>query len=154
KPGQRQAWEYYLVVAPPVRNVVYCSPELIVGVGPHPTGLPATTRELTLSFAGTDAIDKLHVAATLVTVADPTKPKSVAEFDLTGLTTSNVVQHSMPVELSDATNYQLRLRFTRDGQPWFPGQAVGDRDEVIVPLVVGRYDSAEKVFPLRTKGVA
>src|SRR5205085_4906960 len=92
RPGERQAWEYYLVVAPPVRNIVYCSPELIIGVGPHPTGLAASTKELALSFAGTERIDDLHVTAKLVSVARPLQTLSTTEFDVAGLTTAAALQ--------------------------------------------------------------
>lgn len=153
EPGGRQTWEYYLVVAPPVRNIVYCSPELIVGCSPHPTGIPAATPELTLSFAAAGAIDdSVQVNAELVSM---TKTKrSMFEFAIPALPASGIFQKSIPVELADATNYQLRLRFTRSGQSWYPGHAVGDREELIIPLVVGTQTTTERVFPLRTKGVS
>jgi hypothetical protein len=154
KPGERQRWEYFMVVAAPVRNIVHCSPQLVIGVSPHPTGIPAATKELTLSFAATETLSGVHATARFVSLAEPQRVIGTHEFDLPGLSQSGVVRKSIPVELKDQTNYQLRLNFTRDGKPWFPGAAAGDRDEVIVPLVVGTFDTPEKVFPLRTKGVS
>lgn len=154
KPGDKRIWEYYLVIAPPVRNIVYCSPDLVVGVSPHPTGIAASTRELTLSLAGTDVIKDLHVIAKLVSLADPQKELSTFELDVAGLTMTAAVEKKVLVEFRDGTNYQLRLRFTHGGKPWLPGNAVGDREDVIIPLVVGAFVTAEKVFPLRTKGVS
>jgi hypothetical protein len=153
KPGEKKAWEYYLVVAPPVRNIVYGSPELFIGCTPHPTGIAADTKELTLSFAATGSLDRFSAEATLVSVADPTKELSTTKLEL-DLAKSLVVETKVPVQLRDATNYQLRLRFKHDGQRWHPGQAVGDHEDVIIPLVVGSTNTAERVFPLRTKGVA
>lgn len=154
KPGQSQRWEYYLVVTAPVRNIVYCSPDLVLGVSPHPTGIHADTRELQLHFAGTESIEAFHPTARLVTVDDPKRTLARHEFDVTGISPSNAVTKTIPVELREGTNYQFRLNFTRGGQSWFPGNAVGDREEVIIPLVVGTLNTTQKVFPLRTKGVA
>ena len=153
KPGERKRWEYYLIIAAPVRNIVYCSPELVVGVSPHPTGIKRDTKELTLSFSATEPIGNIHVAASIAAVAEPLKALAMHEFDLAGISPSGVVQKSIPVELKDQTNYQLRLRFSRDGKPWFPGSAVGDREDAIIPLVVGTFDTPRKrVYPLRTQG--
>lgn len=153
KPGGRQTWEYYLVVAPPVRNIAYCSPELIVGCSPHPTGIPAAAKELTLSFAATGAIDDpVQVITELVSTTGP--QRKTFEFAIAALPASKTFQQTVPVELADATNYQLRLRFTRSGKPWHPGQAVGDREDVIIPLVVGTQTTTKRVFPLRTRGVS
>lgn len=154
KPGERQSWEYILVIAPPVRNVVYASPELIIGASPHPTGIVVSARELTLSFASTEAIESFHVATKLVALGEPERELATSEFDLAGLDTRTVAQKTIPIELREGTNYHLRLRFSRNGKPWIPGDAVGDREDVIIPLVVGTQSANEKVFPLRTKGVA
>lgn len=146
-PGKTARIDYCVVVAAPVRNVVYASPDLVIGVTPHPTGLAPDTKELAFDFSSTRDLTGIETRAQLVSVADPGKVLSDQKLALPALSSRAISQQKLAVNLQDRTAYQLRLTFTRDGKPFVPGAAVGDRPDVIIPIVVGKPDKAPVVFP-------
>ncbi|MBM4048585.1 MAG: hypothetical protein FJ279_26075, partial [Planctomycetes bacterium] len=150
-PGQGRRWDYCLVLAAPVRNVVYASPALVIGASPHPTGLAAGTKGLELAFAATEEIASLRVKGRLVTLAEPGRALQEHDLALRELSPRDVVRQTIPLALPEHGHCQIRLSFARDGQPFWPGAAVEDRDEVTIPLVVGAQDTSEVVFPGRER---
>lgn len=147
EPGKACRLDYAVVVAPPVRNIVYASPDLVIGVSPHPTGLAPDTKEIALDFASTRDLAGLHARASLVAIAQPDKVIKEYDLALPALSFRAVAQQKLAVNLQDRTAYQLRLTFTRDGKSFVPGASVGDRPEIIIPLVVGQPDGSPVVFP-------
>lgn len=143
KPGASFRFDYSYVVAPPVRNTVYASPELVMGVSPHPTWLAPETKELTLDFAASRGLTGLQAHARLISVEQPEKALQEYDFALTKLTPRDTAQHKLAVDLSKQRGCQLRLTFTREGKPF--------QSEVIVPLVIGQHDKAPVVFAKQTQ---
>jgi hypothetical protein len=152
-PGNSCRLDYAVVVAPPVRSAVYVSPDLAIGVSPHPTGLAASTKELSLDFASTRDLAGLRARARLVAAGQPGKVLKEEELALPSLSPKGIAQVKLAVNLQDHAAYQLLLSFTRDGKPFVPGAALGDRPEVIVPLVVGKPEAAGALFPKPTASV-
>jgi hypothetical protein len=128
---------------------VYCSPDLLIGVSPHPTWLSASDKQLKLAFSSTAPLDGIEVHAKVVPFGQADGP--VVDFTLPKLSPLAAVAHDLPVSLADEQCYQMKLTFTRNGQAYYPGDAVGDRAEVIVPLIVGQQDEVPALFPDRTK---
>ena len=151
KPGASARWDYVLALAAPARNVVYGSPDLFIGVTPHPQGISADTKELQLAFAATRELTGVQAKGRLVSVADPKQTISEFTLDLAGLSPKAAVTKPVAVALTDKTNYQLRLSFTRDGKAYFPGEAVGDRDEAVIPIVVGTRNPDQLVYTDRSQ---
>lgn len=151
KPGASVRMEYVLALAAPVRNVAYASPDLFIGVTPYTQGLAADTKELRLSFAATRELTGVQAKGRLVNVADPKTALSEFTLDLSGLSPKAAVTRPVAVALADKTSYQLRLSFTRDGKPFFPGDGVGDRDEAVIPLVVGTRNPDQVVYQDRSQ---
>lgn len=147
QPGKSFRWEYFMLFTTPVRNIVYASPELVIGVSPHPTWLVPDTKELTLDFTATHDLSELKAHVRLVAVNQPDKAIQENDFTLAKLSSRSVSQHKLAVSLQDGGAYQLRLTFTLNGKPYIPGAAVGDRPEVIIPLVVGKQEHVPVVFP-------
>jgi len=146
-PGQTQTLRYELVVAAPVRNIVYASPGLIVGATPHPTGIAIDARQLELSFAAPAAVTSVQVTAVLTRVDAPTTALHTETFTLHDLGPSSVIQRAVPIELTDGVNYQMHLTFARDDAPWWPGQQVNDSRPVVIPLVPGKPQAEQVVYP-------
>jgi hypothetical protein len=150
KPGGSFRWEYNLLIAPPVRNVVYASPELVVGVSPHPTWLAPDTKELALDFAGTRELPSVQVHARLVSMEQPEKVLKQYDFTLAKISPREVVHQSLAVNLKDQRACQLRLTFTRDGKPFLPDPFVKS-GEVIIPLIIGSHETPPVVFAKQTQ---
>ncbi len=146
EPGQTQTLRYEMVLTAPVQNIVYASPLLVVGASPHPTGLPADTRQLELDFTAPQPIADVEVTATLCKVDAPDQPLHTATFALSKLDPAAVVRQSVPVELTANVNYQLRLTFTHAGAAWQPGAPIGDTRPVVIPLVVGAPITPQVVY--------
>jgi hypothetical protein len=150
-PGKTLRWEYGMVLTAPVRNIAYVAPELVIGVTPHPTWLPAGASELVLAFAPTRESAPLAVQARLVDVKQPDQVLKTFDFALTNLSPRAVSRQAIPVTLEEQHGYQLRLSFSRAGQPFFPGELTGDRTETLIPLVAGAFAKGPVVFPNRTQ---
>jgi hypothetical protein len=150
KPGGSFRWEYSLLTAAPVRNIVYASPELVIGVSPHPTWLAPETKELALDFAGTRELPGVKVHARLVSMEQPEKALKEYDFTLAKVSAREVAHQSLAVDLKDQRACQLRLTFTRDGKPFLPDTSVKS-GEVIIPLVVGSHEKTPVVFTKQTQ---
>ena len=148
-PGEQESREYYLTLTAPLRGPVYCSPQLTIGTSPHPTGIPSDSQEITLYFAGTEAMDRLTVEATLLLLPDE-QTVGTHTFSLGDLSPSGVASADVPLTLSEGRNYRLRLRLSQNGKPFHPGESVGDVADIVIPLVVGTSDTPEIVFRDRT----
>jgi hypothetical protein len=151
KPGNNCRFDYFLVLAAPVRNIVYCSPELVIGTSPHPTWLSSNDKELALDFSSTREMAGLKVHARLVAVGAEQTDLREYDFTLPKLSPQDASRQTIAVALKDGKNYQLRLDFVRDGQPYFPGAAASDRGDVIIPLIVGKQETVPVVFPDQTQ---
>ncbi len=152
QPGGKFRWDYAMIWAPPVRNIAYASPELVIGVSPHPTWLAPDTKKLALDFAATRDLGGLKAHARLVAVSQPEKALQEYDLSLAALAPGSPAQESIAVNLQDGGAYQLRITFTRGGQPFIPDPTAGAAGrEVILPLVVGTQAQAPVVFPRQTQ---
>ncbi len=149
KPGQSTRWDYCFVNAAPVRNIVYCSPDLIIGMTPHPTWIAPDTKKIQLTLASTKKLDDLQVNWKLLSL-DSKKVMLESTFKMS-VSPDKVFKYSIPVCLKDKKNYQLCLTFSRKGKDYHPGQAVKDCEPVIIPIIVGSREKAVKVFPKSPK---
>ena len=151
QPGASFRWDYAMLWAPPLRNIAYASTELVIGVSPHPTWLAPETKELVLEFAATRELAGIKAHARLVAVSQPEKILQENDFALPGLSPRSVASHKLAVNLQDGGSYQLRLTFTRDGQPFAPDAMAREQREVIIPLVTGQHAQAPAVFAKQTQ---
>ena len=142
KPGASCRWDYSMVWAPPIRNIVHVSTEVVVGVSPHPTWLAPDTKELSLEIAATTDLAGLTAHATLVALGQPEKTLREYDFTLPKLSPREVTRHQLAVNLENIATAQLRISFQRDGRPL---------DSAIIPLVIGRHAEAPVVFTKQTK---
>jgi len=153
-PGGRTRWEYFQIVTEPARNVVYASPDLVIGADPHPTGIPADAREVTLAFASTRELRDLDVKGRLTSTNAPDRLLKEYRFNIQRIAPGEIVRRTLPVELQQGKNFHVTLGFARNGRPYFPGALADERGEVVIPLVVGTRQTAEVVYPDRTRGQA
>ncbi|HEV7401491.1 MAG TPA: hypothetical protein VGO11_01140, partial [Chthoniobacteraceae bacterium] len=158
KPGESFRFDYSYVTAPPVRNIVFvsspvlgASAALVIGCSPHPTWLAPETKELTLDFAATTELTGLEVHAILATVDQPERVLKEYDFTLAKLSPREVAQQKLAVDLTNQPACQLRLRFRRDGKPFLIGRGSRERQQVIIPLVVGPHEKVPVVFAKQTQ---
>jgi len=149
-PGETRRWNYVIGLAAPVRNVVLASPALVLGCTPHPTWIPADAKEITLEFAATSKLAGIKANAVLVAVDAPQQSLASTPFDLPAMGPEGTVKKTIPLPLKDGLRYQLKLTFTRDGRTFHPGDSLGDKDDVIIPLIVGAQSKVPVVFEPRT----
>jgi len=150
-PGASKQWEYCFAVAAPVRNIVYVSPQILIGATPHPQGIAGETKEMNLAFAATQTLDGVRAAGRIVSVADPARVLNQFSLDLPGLNPRDIVTRSVPVTLEKNASLLLRLSFTRHLKEWHPGEDVNDREDVVIPVVVGISHPGEVVYRDRTR---
>lgn len=151
KPMESFRFDYSFVTAAPVRNIVYASPLLVIGVSPHPTWLAPETRELTLDFAATRDLAGLKVRARLASMEQPEEMLQEYDFTLANLSAGEVAQQKLLLDRQKPRACQLRLTFSRDGKSYLPGPASRAGEEVVIPLVIGKQEKAPVVFAKQTQ---
>ncbi|HWL52851.1 MAG TPA: hypothetical protein VNQ90_10470 [Chthoniobacteraceae bacterium] len=152
QPGESRRREYDLIVAEPVRNLVYASPDLVIGASPHPTGISADTKKLRLTFGATREIAPFRANVEWSSAAAPAERKSFA-LDLAGLSPSTTVEKTVEIDLTGHEISSLQLSFVLDGKAYFPGELAEDRREVVIPLVTDPANG-KVVYPSRSGGAA
>jgi|GEM_PF-3101299 len=154
KSGSTDGFTYEIIVTAPIRNIVYASPELIVGASPHPTGIAKGTRELTLTFGSAAEADAFDVHAVLYSVDSPGNPVMQSTFSVESIDPTSRRTHALPIRFPAERNHVLRLELSRAGQPWLPGSALNDREPILIPLVVGDPITKQQVFAPKAGGQA
>ncbi len=152
-PGETRRWDYGILVAAPVRNVVYAGADLVLGVTPHPTWLEAGTREVVLELAATRPLSGLRLNARLEAVGATGGKLAEWSADIPALVTGRSVRVTIPVNLEAGACHRLHLDFTCDGKPYYPGGTLDDQAGVVIPLITGAQETVPSVFAGKTRGV-
>lgn len=152
QPGESKSVDYVIGLAPAVEKVAFASPELVVGVSPQASWIPAGTEKLDLAFAATQKISMVEVEAKVRDLRNPDAPAQTKKISLGDLTPKKAVKAELPVTLADGGRYQLELTFTSNGKPFEPASALGVKGGAVIPLLVGDQPEPQIVFAPKTTG--
>lgn len=150
-PGQSDEFTYFLTLTSPLPAPAYVSPLLNLDVTPHPMGIPAATRELTLRAAATRALGDVEASGELKRL-DATEAPQPVHLHFAGLTPAGAATSTAPVQLAPKGRYILQLNLTAQGKALLPGAEIGDNDPVRIPLVADDALPQTISYPSRVGG--
>lgn len=149
--GKADEFSYYTTITSALNSPAYSSPLFNLEVTPHPMGVPAATKELTFRMAAVRKLGDVEASGELIRL-DAKEAAQPVKLTFVGANERGVAEAKLPVQLAAKGRYRLELKLAAGGKAFLPGQEVGDKDPVVIPIVVDDELSTAVVYTSRAAG--